>query len=1231
MTPSRAFGCALTITVVLHLIGRASAADWETGPGFRARRLDVPTAGRTGFHALPPSETGIFFTNLLSKQSAATNRVLENGSGVALGDIDGDGLCDIYFCGMEGDNALYRNLGGWKFEDVTKSSGVACPNQFCTGAVFADADGDRDLDLFVTSIGGGARLFLNNGKGRFTESADSGLRRDSGATSMALADIDGDGDLDLYVATYRATNYKDAPPGVKPDVKKVDGRFVVSPEDRFIIVPSKRTDGVTLFERGEADVLYRNDGKGHFSAMSWINGDFLDEDGKPLTEPPYDWGLSVMFRDINGDGAPDIYVCNDFMWSRDRVWINNGAGRFKAIDKLALRDMSMSSMGVDFADINRDGFDDFLVVDMLSRDPQSRQRQRANVLKGDVILPIEDPTYRPEIIRNTFQLNRGDGTYADIAYLSGLEASEWSWCPVFLDVDLDGYEDLLITTGNLHDVIDADSLRKLQKGDNTPQKRYQDLLVFPTLEAPNLAFRNQRDLTFKDMSAEWGFNAHGISQGIALADLDNDGDLDVVVNNMNSAAGLYRNDSAASRLAVRLKGPGSNSQGIGARIKVSGGPVVQGQEIICGGRYLSNDDPMRVFATDTNTGGLTIEVTWRSGKKSFVRNARPNHVYEMDETAGAPSDSSIAAAPSRPLFEDVSKVINHTHHEEPYDDFKRQPLLPERLSEGGPGVAWHDLNGDGWDDLIIGSGKSGHLAVYTNDQRGGFIPGLDQPFTNPAPRDLTGLIACEPQPPAINILVGLSNYEEGIPTNPAVRIYNLLGRSTRDALSRQLASTGPLALADLDGDGHLESFVGARVLPGRYPEPASSRLYQNAGGQFRLNAEATKTLERVGMVTAAVFTDLSASGFPDLVLACDWGPIRVFRPEKNLLREITHDLGFDKYLGRWNGVTAGDVDGDGRLDIIASNWGLNTKHQRYLARPLRMIYGDLIGDRTTQIIEAFFDPTRNKWLPWRDFETMSRVFPSVAGRFDSFHAYGSASIDELFGDVLASAGEVRVNTLDSMVFLNRTNEFLAIPLPVEAQFAPAFGITVNDFDGDGREDLFLAQNFFATEPETPRYDAGRGLLLRGKGSGEFTAMTGTESGIKVYGQQRGCAASDYDADGRVDLVVCQNGAQTKLYHNTTATPGLRVTLKGPPTNPNAVGAVIRPVYASQPGAAREIHAGSGYWSQDSAVLVFSRTFAGAQLTQLAIRWPGGKTISSDIPATAKEVAIDQAGNLKQIR
>ena len=559
----------------------ASPAQWRQGIGFRSSPLSPLATGKPGFTLLSSDQTGIDFTNHLSDAKAAENQIRLNGSGVALGDINGDGLCDIYLCGLEGSNVLYRNLGSWKFEDITASAGVACADQYSTGAVFADVDGDGDLDLLVNGIGVGTRFFLNDGKGKFTEAGDGGLTRRFGATTMALADIDGDGDLDLYVANYRTTTIRTT--GFAN--LNLGGKRMIRPEDRDHL---EYTPEGRVLEHGEPDILYRNDGGGHFTPLSWTDGTFLDEDGKPLIKPPFDWGLSVMFRDINGDGAPDLYVCNDFH-STDKIWINDGHGRFRAAPRLALRHTSTFSMAVDFGDFNRDGFDDIFVADMWSLRHERRLMQLAAT--DSYYRQVGVFEERPQFDRNTLQLNRGDGTYAEIAYYAGLDASEWTWSAILLDVDLDGYEDLLCATGQLFDTQDLDADARIQaKGpwrrDLIPQK----LLMFPKMPQPKMAFRNRRDLTFEEAGEAWGFNQVGVAHGMALADLDNDGDPDLVVNNLNGAVGIYRNNSSAPRIAVRLRGQPPNTRGIGARIEVYGGPVEQSQEMISGGRYLSGDD-----------------------------------------------------------------------------------------------------------------------------------------------------------------------------------------------------------------------------------------------------------------------------------------------------------------------------------------------------------------------------------------------------------------------------------------------------------------------------------------------------------------------------------------------------------------------------------------------------------------------------------------------------------------
>jgi hypothetical protein len=1223
----------LCLVLVLLLlgpgIGRAAATlEWEATSGGR-RALLVPTAAAApGLRKM--EQTGILFTNALTPERLLESQVRYNGCGVAAGDVDGDGLCDLFFCSLEGRSHLYKNLGGFKFKEITDEAGVACAGLLTSGAVLVDVDGDGSLDLLVNAYENGTRLFLNDGRGHFTEKQEAGLARKFGASSMALADIDGNGTLDLYVANYATTALADHA-GMKFTVQRKNGKLVVvaaegrpvegNPELEHQFIVDESTGDIK--QNGEPDILYLNLGNGRFEAQSWTGGRFLDEEGKPLTLAPHDWGLSAAFRDFNGDGLPDLYVCND-LFTPDRAWINQGNGQFRAASNLAIRKMSEASMGVDFGDLNRDGIDDFLTSEMLSRDHRMRTMQVAG-LRGNSSRPGEINN-RPSYNRNMLFLGRGDGTFAEVAHLAGLEASDWTWMPVFLDVDLDGYEDVLFVTGFFRDSLNADLVGEMQKrkGSRRLSAREQlelQLKVFPLHQQPNVAFRNRGDLTFEDVSDRWGFNEVGISQGLCLADLDNDGDPDVVVNKFGAPPSVYRNEAAAPRVAVRLKGLSPNTRGIGAKIQFRGGPVPQSQEMMAGGRYLSGDEAERVFACGNSPGPFTIEVAWRSGRRSVVTNAPPNYLYEVDE-AQAQTPPPAPAVTAQPLFKDVSDSLKHVHRETLFDDFARQPLLSRKLSQAGPGLAWVDLDDDGWPDLVISGGRGGEMGVFRNDGKGGF-----QRVPVPAPlralKTEQGAVAGIPGKGGARLLASQSNYEGPASNSVALMMFKAGELGIVAGLPAMESCPGPVALADVDGDGVLDLFVGGRVIPGKYPMPATSMLYRGTpAGGFVVDAVNSAALKNVGLVNGAIFADLDGDGWPELVLAQDWGPLRVFHNEKGRLKEITREMGLDKFSGWWNGVAAGDFDGDGRLDLVASNWGRNTKYERYRPAPLRVYYGDWNGDGEIELLEAGEDLFLKKTVCLRRFDPVREALPWVAGRLFTYAAFGGASIQEILGERLAKAGSREATTLESTVFLNRGDHFEARPLPLEAQFAPAFGVCVADFDGDGREDIVLAQNFYPVDLETSRYDAGRGLWLRGDGKGGFAAMSGQASGLQIYGDQRGAAVCDYDKDGRVDLVVSQNGGVTKLYHNENGVPGLRVTLVGGEGNPAGYGAQLRLVYSDGPGPVREVHGGSGYWSQDGATQVLGRR---ATPRALWVRWPGGKTVTYDLKPSAVEVIAHESG------
>ncbi len=600
-----------------------------------------------------------------------------------------------------------------------------------------------------------------------------------------------------------------------------------------------------------------------------------------------------------------------------------------------------------------------------------------------------------------------------------------------------------------------------------------------------------------------------------------------------------------------------------------------------------------------------------------MEDALANRIYEIAELGAVDSPKTNPPVPA-PLFEEVSGLIQHTHHEEMFDDFERQPLLPKKLSQLGPGIGWMDLDGDGWEDLVIGSGRGGSLAAYKNDGKGGFVRLEGGAFLVKAARDQTGLAGFKTEDGKLMPLVGMASYEDGLSAVPCVSQNTLAGADT--IVPSHDSSVGPLALGDVKGNGSLELFVGSRVVPGKYPEASGSLLWMRQNNQWVLDEANTSALKNAGMVSGAVWTDLDGDGYPELVLACEWGPVRIYKNQRGQLREATSEWKLEGYTGWWNGLAAGDFDGDGRMDLAVSNWGLNTKYRASKEHPRRLYYGNLAGLGLMETIEASFDPELNKWVPERDLTAMSTILPWARDRFPLHRDYAQASVEEVLGDKIREAKIAEANWLETTVFLNRGDHFELGKLPPEAQFSPAFGVNVADFDGDGKEDLFLSQNFFAVPPVTSRSDAGRGLILKGDGHGNFTAMKGQESGIKVYGEQRGSAVGDYDGDGRVDLAVTQNGAETKLYHNREAKPGLRVKLNGPPGNPAGIGAVIRLGSNGRWGPARELHAGSGYWSQDSSVQVLARLEASAP-SQIRVQWPGGKSATADAPASAHEISV----------
>jgi len=1233
---SRALARLAVLSLALPGLSCASdrPAEWHEGEDVRWRELRV-RGGEPGFSPVDPAAAGIAYRNEMASELIVDNEILANGSGVALGDVDGDGRVDLFLPGIAGTSALYRNLGGWRFEDVTDADGLGdLAGHPARGAALADVDGDGDLDLLVTLHAEPDRLYLNDGAGVFGR-MEAGFETRRAGHSLALADADGDGDLDLYVTNYKDHWARDLFPPSELTFDRlfraVGDSFLVRPEyaDQFRV--QRTEEGWRRQELAQPDDYYVNEGGGRFRRVSLASGAFADESGTALGSEPEDWGLAVRFGDLDGDGDPDLYVANDLS-SPDRAWLNRGDGTFRAISPLALRTVSLASMAVDASDIDGDGDEDLLVAEMLARDPVRRRMQLPDI-PFDPPRPGEVATRR-QVHRNTLQMNRGDGTFAEVAYYAGLAASGWTWGVRFEDVDLDGREDLLAVTGHVLDFMHGDAQMTARASVQGPDWR-RARLVFPRLEIPNVSFRNLGGLRFEDTTDRWGFAAgNDISNALSAGDLDGDGDADIVVNRLDAAPLLLRNDTGAARIAVRLRGRAPNTQGIGATVRVTAaGLPLQLREVTEGGLYLSDPDGQETFATG-RAGVVTVEVRWPSGAVRRLE-ARPNRLYELaepeaaagSESAATPSPGAAGAAErpggggepgTGPLLEDVSARLGHRHVEPVFDEFARQPLLPERLSQLGPGITWFDADGDGDPDLLLPDGASGRLTELRNDEGTLRAAGAH----GPVPYDETTVLGLATASRR-GLLVGQSVYEaassadaRATPTVIGLRV----GSSGPSGPPVPVAAgapsaAGPLALADVDRDGDLDLFVGGRVIPTAYPAPATSRLLLNEGGSWREDDANRDLLSGIGLVSGAAFSDVDGDGDPDLWLALDWGPPTLLRNDDGRLVDATRALALDGLAGRWNGVATGDLDGDGRPDAVLTGWGENTEYALGPGAPV-LVYGDLDRNGTLDVFEAK-RVSADRSVPLRRMDQLARGLPAITRLVRTHERFARMSVEELVGDAsVSSTAEAR--ELRHLVLLNRGDRFEPVPLPPEAQLAPAFGVAVTDLDGDGAEDVLLAQNFFAVSLEGARLDAGRGLWLRGGGDGSLRPVPAPESGVYAYGDGRGLAVADYDADGRVDVAIAQNGADTKLFHNVRGAPGIRVRLVGPPGNADAVGAAIRLVYAGRRGPVREVQAGSGYWSQNEALQVLGGADGAVGVW---VRWPDGTELVRPLEPGERDITV----------
>ena len=1100
-------------------VPKETSSSEPKAPDFKAIALEIPSTGQDGFRQKLPLETGLQFINTLNTSNDKNDFDLLNGSGVALEDFDKDGLCDIYLAAMSGKNKLFRNLGNWRFEDVTDSAGLPASIPYSSAAIFEDVDGDSYPDLLVSVFGTGVRMFQNQQNGRFTDVTQSHMQTQTGSASLALADVDGDRDLDLYVVNYGVHTMR-----TKLDLRvrmvrgepQVVGRY----RDYYKIIEGK------LIEYGEPDSLFLNDGSGRFEPVSWTKGKFKDEEGQPLQDTYRDLGLSAMFRDINQDGLPDLYVCNDFQ-SPDRCWINQGRGTFQLIERAALKRSSYSSMGIDFADINRDGLDDFLVVDMLSREHKLRMTQQNEPIPS-IDITGEKAADRPQVSRNTFYLNEGNGLFTELANYAGLYASEWSWCPVFLDVDLDGFEDVLIVNGHAQDNLDRDTLQqRSQFQDFSPE---QLAVTFAELKTPNLAFRNQGNLQFEETGERWGFNSDQISNAIALADLDNDGDLDAVLNCLDAPALMYENTSIKPRIAVKLIGQSKNARGIGSRIVYHEGSFEQSQEIMSGGRYLSGDQALRTFAVFEPNANGRIEVFWRSGAHTLIENVKPNHLYEImePEMVNLPERMPQQTSPSQPWFKEVTRQITAPKLASLFNKSPTSSELQSIRPSSLPNIIWMDMDDDGDDDVVFTS-RGNATKWFENDGEGNFSTthSSDQASELMEHSPISSIQPTNAAPYALAIRPA---------THPTLwdQIVRWRPGGSVDFVSAEIpGQTSLIVVGDYNGDSLPDMLLSNHALTAPLQGTAETLLLQATENGYVWDQTNQASLKNILHPTDAEWIDWHLDGDLDLLVACEWGSLEFLLNEHGILTRYTEEMGFHTLKGIWLSLGTGDFDENGRPDVIVCNLGSNTPWAQWGNGPFRF-YIPSSGSATHLTIAGY--KKNGQWWPISTMEAAMPWLNLAENKVASHQAYSDLTIEEILEKTEEPTQHFEVNTLETGILLNLPGSYEWQPLPARAQWAPATGSAIVDFNQDGHLDIFLSQNWDYQNTRWAPMTSGKGLLLSGDGTGQWTPIKPEASGIHLSGQQGSPGTTVFNQDEKPDLVVYDTTQGIRLFQNQTPTP-----------------------------------------------------------------------------------------------
>lgn len=1125
------------------------------------------------FELLSPTTTGIEFINEVQESAdlnIVTFEMIYNGAGVAAGDINNDGLPDLFFASNMGKSRLYLNLGDYKFEDITESSGIDTEGKWANGVTMTDINGDGLLDIYISYGGPYAdparranELYINNGDQTFTEmAAEYGIDDTGVSIQSAFLDYNKNGLLDLFVLT---NGHGDTPPNV---------------------IRPKQVQG----EHPTTDRLYRNNGDGTFTNVSSEAGILMEG-----------YGLGVNVLDINMDGWPDIHATNDFL-PNDVLYINNEDGTFTDQAAGYFRHQSYSSMGTDFGDINNDGLMDLIVVDMLPENDALTKRMYTEMGYERFLSEI-NAGYAPQVKRNVLQLNSGSlpgmsPVFNDIALLAGVAATDWSWSALFADFDNDGYLDLAVTNGIPRNPADADFsdykmdlLRTSGFNQQSRETLFQELQSLEGSYIENYIFQNNGDLTFTDKSDTWGFWQPSYSTGAVYVDLNNNGRLDFVTNNTFEPAFIYRNISDRSRgnyLSLKLKGAPENTQGIGSHISVHAGEDMYTHQYAVSRGYLSSMATPVHFGLGEHSHVDSVVVIWPDDTRQVTKNISVNRYMEIawNEQNSEKTDwenqktGSIAGSP---WFREVTSARNvrFSHQEEDYIDFRIQPLLPHKFSKLGPGIAAGDVNGDGLDDFFVGGGFEQPGELFIQNEDGTFHSKVISGGNN-YEKDMGALFLDINGDGHTDLYIASGGSE--FPAGSEYyrdRVYFGDGEGNFTLQSGILpdirTSSSVVAAADFDRDGSKELFIGSRVLPNQYPLTPDSYILKYQDGKLAdITDQVAPELRNSGMVTSAIWTDFNNDNWPDLIVVGEWMPVTVFENRQGTLHNVTADLGLPETRGWWNSIVSGDFNQDGYMDYAAGNLGLNSTLRNRDDGSVQIHYGDynqdgLIDPVISQMLNGVRKPVHMKDDLLMQMPVLNRLFPT-------YKSYGQAKLTDLLSTEHLNSGQMySSDTFQTSLILNREGRRMEVsPLPLEAQFAPVFGLLTGDYDGDGVPDIVMTGNSYSTEMFTGRYDALNGLFLKGDGQGNFHPVSLAQSGFYVPGDAKSLAAIKGAEDTRL-LIAAQNDGPIQLFE-THNDEGAAILIP----EENEVAAQI--IFQNGKTEKREFYDGTGYLSQNTRAL-----------------------------------------------